>query len=65
MKRTNLRLARLAKGYTQQDLGKAIGVTKQTISQYELGKASPREAIWRKLAAILGRPVDHLWRLAD
>ena len=65
LKRHNLKAAREAKKLTQTKLAKAVGVSQATYSKYELGKASPREATWRKLAAILGRPVDHLWRLAD
>ena len=65
MKRGNLTEARREKGLTQTQLAKAIGVSVQTVSKYESGKASPRERTWRKLAAILDKPVDHLWQLAD
>lgn len=33
--------ARLAKGYTQEDLGKLIGVSKVSVCSYELGKKMP------------------------
>jgi DNA-binding XRE family transcriptional regulator len=65
MKREQLILARQRKGLTQTGLAKAIGVTQTTVSKYEAGLASPSEATWKKIAALLKKRVETLWELTD
>jgi transcriptional regulator with XRE-family HTH domain len=65
LKRRNLKEARLAMTLKQAEIAASIGVSQSTYSKYERGEASPREATWRKLSAILDKPVDHLWQQAD
>ena len=65
MKREALRAVRKAKGLSQSGLARAIGVTRATVNKYESGHASPREATWKKIAAVLGTPVEILWTLSE
>jgi transcriptional regulator with XRE-family HTH domain len=48
-KPSKLRLLRLTLGLSQAELGKAIGVTQGMISQLELDKIRPGEALQRKI----------------
>ncbi len=50
----NIRTARLQKGISQEELALAIGVTKSTISKYELGQREPRSEQLNTIAAALG-----------
>lgn len=46
--------ARKARGMTQEGLAAVVGVTRQSISAYELGKADPTLTVYRRLCAALG-----------
>lgn len=46
---SRLKQARLAHGQTQEELAKAVGVTKGAIGNYETGVSSPKESILIKL----------------
>ncbi|MCE0757107.1 helix-turn-helix domain-containing protein [Pseudomonas asiatica] len=48
------------KNFTQQDLGKAAGVSPSQISRYESGLAMPRKTVLKKLADALGVTVEGL-----
>ncbi|WP_141125014.1 helix-turn-helix transcriptional regulator, partial [Salmonella enterica] len=48
-----LRLARLLKGYTLQELGDAVAVTRQSIHQYESDARAPAHDIRNALAELL------------
>ena len=48
-----LKRAREIAGFTQQELGDAIGVTKRTIASYESDGAVPRKSTLAKLASAL------------
>jgi len=48
------------KKLTQQDLGRAAGVSPSQISRYEAGMAMPRKTVMKKLADALGLTVDDL-----
>lgn len=53
--------ARLAKGLTQADLAKAMGLDRGTVVRWETGKAVPRKTGIPKVAKILGK--DPAWLL--
>lgn len=53
-----LKEARLARGYTTSELADAIGVTRQAISQFELGHAIPRGEVLAKIVEKLGFPLN-------
>ena len=65
MKREALIAVRKAKGLSQSGLARAIGVTRATVNKYESGRASPREATWKKIATVLGTPVEILWAFSE
>ena len=60
-----LKEAREARGLTQRELGRHVGITAQSISNYEAGgKATPSLSTLLKITAALGVPpsqlLDHL-----
>jgi Zn-dependent peptidase ImmA (M78 family)/DNA-binding XRE family transcriptional regulator len=54
-----LRDARVAKRLRQQELGDAVGVTRQAISAYELGEKAPEAETMARLAAALDQPLAY------
>jgi molybdate-binding protein/DNA-binding XRE family transcriptional regulator len=60
-----LRAARATLGISQAELAHRAGVTRQAVSAIEAGKAAPTMAVALKLARVLGRRVDDLFRLVD
>jgi DNA-binding XRE family transcriptional regulator len=55
-----LKLARIASGLTQEELGEKAGVTRRTIGALEAG-ASPRLRTAQALAAALTVPIEQLF----
>ena len=51
--------ARQAARLTQTDLANRIGVTRQSVSAYELGEKSPEPSILSRIAAELDQPINH------
>ncbi len=56
-----IRIARIKKGFTAQELGSKIGVTENAVTQYETGRATPRPQRLQSLADELG--VEPTWIL--
>ena len=56
----NLRKIRLEKGLSQQELGKRLGVTQQTVAQYEKIKSMPKGETVRRLAEALDVHISEL-----
>ena len=56
---------RKAKGYRQEDLAAALGVTRQTIIAIENDKYSPTLELAMKLARYLHTTVEDLFTLED
>lgn len=56
--------ARHAKGITQRELAKAVGVTAQAVSKWERGSACPDIAILDEIADTLGVSVSELLGVA-
>jgi len=52
-------------GWTQEDLGRAVGVTRQTILAIEKGGYEPSVRLALELARALAVPVDDLFWLAE
>jgi len=50
---------------TQSELGKRVGVTRQTIAAIETGKYSPTLETAYKIADVFGKPIDEVfpWEL--
>lgn len=57
-----IKAARRAAGLTQAELAKRLGVTPQTVSQYERGLINPKLETLQKFAYALGTDV---WNLTD
>jgi molybdate-binding protein/DNA-binding XRE family transcriptional regulator len=60
-----LRAARAQVGISQAELAHRAGVTRQAVSAIESGKAAPTMTVALRLARVLGRRVDDLFRLVD
>src|SRR4051812_50007608 len=60
-----LRAARAQLGISQAELAHRAGVPRQAVSAIEAGKAAPTMAVALRLARVLGRRVDDLFRLVD
>ena len=58
----NIRTLRFLAGeMTQADLGKRVGVTRQTIAAVEAGKYSPTLETAFRIAEVLGKPLDEVF----
>lgn len=55
-----LKLKRIEKGFTQEELAKKIGVFRMTIYYYESGKRKPNSDMLVKLSDALGCKVDEI-----
>lgn len=56
---------RKARGYRQEDLAAALGVSRQTIIAVENNKYNPTLALAMKLARYLHTSVEELFQLED
>lgn len=52
--RMTLKTAREIKGYTQAQAAKLIGVSKDTLGNYERGKSYPDVAVLRRIEKVYG-----------
>ncbi len=59
----NLKLARNARGYTQKEVAKSIGVSNSSYSQYESGGREPSIKTIEKIAHVLRVSIDELFGL--
>ncbi|MBN1919252.1 MAG: ImmA/IrrE family metallo-endopeptidase [Verrucomicrobia bacterium] len=57
-----IRLARARKGYSLERLAREIGVTRQAVSKYELGRSTPSSGILIRMANALGVSLAFLLR---
>jgi len=60
-----LKLARVAKNLSQEELAEEIGVTRQTIGLIEKGKYNPTLNLCVRLAKVLDRTLDELFWEVD
>lgn len=56
---------RQVKGVSQQDVAKALGLTRQAIALYETGQREPKLETWQKLANYFGVSVPSLMGLDE
>ncbi len=61
----NIRALRKAAGLTQEDLARALGVTRQTINAIENDKYDPTLGLAMRLGRLLGTPVEAIFRLPE
>ena len=61
--RISLKAARVNKGLTQQEVGKALGVAKKTVGSWESGKSAPNAEKIDGLCALYGCSYDDIqWK---
>mgnify|MGYP001436854738 CR=1 FL=1 len=61
--RNTIRQLRADKGeMTQQELGNAVQVTRQTINAIELGKYSPSLEVAFRIAEVFGKPLEEVFQ---
>lgn len=61
MKNMKLKLARVEKDLSQEDLAKIVGVTRQTIGLIESGKYNPSLSLCVAICKTLSRTLDDLF----
>ncbi|MGI6575740.1 MAG: helix-turn-helix transcriptional regulator [bacterium] len=61
MKNLKLKMARVEKDLSQEELARIVGVTRQTISLIELGKYNPTLKLCLAICKVLGKTLDHLF----
>lgn len=60
-----IRKKRLERGLSQAELGRLLGVSQATVSEFESGMAEPRLQTVRRYARALGVMIEHTVRDAD
>lgn len=58
-----LRVLREGRGWSQGRLAEEVGVSRQTINAIETGRFDPSLPLALRLARLLGRPVEEIFRL--
>ena len=61
MENMKMKLARVEKGYSQQDLAERVGATRQTIGLIEKGRYNPSLSLCLKIAKNLNRTLNDLF----
>lgn len=61
----NLKVQRAIRDITQEDLARAISVSRQTIHAMEKGKYVPSTVLALKIARYFGKPVEEIFLLED
>lgn len=59
--RLNLKLARVEKNLSQQELADLVNVTRQTIGLIEKGDYNPTLSLCVRIAKVLDKTLDHLF----
>lgn len=61
MKNIRMKVARVEKDISQEDLAKLVGVTRQTIGMIEAGKFNPSIQLCIAICRALGKTLDELF----
>lgn len=62
---TRIRELREHLGMTQDDLGKRVGVRRETIVFLEKGKYNPSLRLAREVACVFGKPIEEVFLFDD
>ncbi|WP_202879665.1 helix-turn-helix transcriptional regulator [Serinicoccus kebangsaanensis] len=60
-----LRALRSERGWSQGRLAEELGVSRQTINAIETGRFDPSLPLALRIARLLGRPVEEIFRLVE
>jgi putative transcriptional regulator len=63
--RSDVRELRAARGLSQQALGRALGVSRQTINAIEQGRYDPSLPLATRMARFFGRTVEEVFHVDD
>ena len=63
--KNSIRVERAIKDITQQELAKAIGVSRQTINSIEAGKYVPSTVLSLKIAKYFEKPLEAIFELEE
>lgn len=61
MKNKKMKIARMERDMNQEDLAKAVGVTRQTIGMIESGNYNPTLKLCIAICKALGKTLDQLF----
>lgn len=59
--RLNLKIARIKKGLSQEELSKMIDISRTTYRNIESGKTEPKRNVMEKLSKVLDAPIMDLF----
>lgn len=59
--RNSLRDLRTARGWTQEQLGQALGVSRQAVNALETEKHDPSLDLAYRIATVFGQPVETIF----
>lgn len=63
--KNNIKIFRVMKGLSQEQLAKAANVSRQTINALEAAKYVPSTVLALKLAQILGKQIEDIFELEE
>ena len=63
--KNSLKIERAIKNFTQDDLAKLIGVSRQTINSIESGRYVPSTVLALKLSQVFEKPVNDIFELEN
>ncbi len=63
--RNRVKELRIDRGWTQQELAEAVGVSRQSINSIECNRYVPSLPLALTLARVFGRPTDEVFGLED
>ncbi len=63
--RTNLPALRKERRISQEELARAVGVTRQTITSIEVGKYTASLPLAYKIARYFGKPIEEVFILEE
>ncbi|WP_242927457.1 helix-turn-helix transcriptional regulator [Pontibacter vulgaris] len=63
--KNSIKVERAIHNFTQEDLAKKIGVSRQTINAMEANKYVPSTVLALKIAKLFGKPVEEIFQLSE
>ena len=63
--KNSIKINRLIKGFSQEQLAHAVGVSRQTINALEAAKYVPSTVLALKLSRILEKKIEELFELEE